>query len=247
MPEHRLYNPTWLSTTPVAHRGLYGAGVPENSLAAFKAAAAAGYAIELDVRLSSDRRLVVIHDRNTRRLTRHDLVVTDTPASQLTKLRLQGTVQTISLLEDVLKTVRGRVPVLIEVKYPTPARVVGPLLAQVLAKYRGEVAVEAFDPRVVAWLRHHAGHIPRGQNAGQLPEYTSVPRVVRRFLCNMPFNFFTRPQFLTFDIRDYPHRSLLFWEHILNVPVIMWTVKTKRHLAVAKHENFNVIFERLRP
>src|SRR5262245_34292389 len=110
MPEPRTYNPSWLSSRPVAHRGLHGPGAPENTLAAFKAAAAARYAIELDVRLSSDNKLVVIHDRNTRRLTRHDLVVADTPAANLTALRLQGTTQSIVLLEDVLRTVRGHVP-----------------------------------------------------------------------------------------------------------------------------------------
>lgn len=247
MPEHRTYNPSWLGSTPVAHRGLHGAGVPENSLAAYKAAAAAGYAIELDVRLSGDNRLVIMHDRNVRRMTRHDLNVVATPAAQLAKLRLQGTAQTVPLLEDVLKTVRGRVPVLIEIKYPTPAKIVGPLIVRTLERYRGEVAVEAFDPRVVWWFKRHAPHLPRGQNAGTLPEYTSVPRWIRRLLCVMPLNLITRPQFIVFDLRDFPGRSLLFWEHVLNVPVLLWTVRTKRHQAIARHENFNIIFERLRP
>jgi glycerophosphoryl diester phosphodiesterase len=221
--------------------------VPENSLAAYKAAAAAGYAIELDVRLSSDQRMVLIHDRNTRRMARHDFKITETPAARLTKLRLQGTAQTIPLLEDALKTVRGRVPILIEIKYPTPAKVVGPLIVQALERYRGEVAVEAFDPRVVWWFKRHARHLPRGQNAGTLPEYTSVPRWLRRLLCGMPLNFFTRPQFIVYDVRDFPSRLLLFWEHVLKVPVLLWTVRTKRHQAIARSENFNVIFERLRP
>jgi glycerophosphoryl diester phosphodiesterase len=221
--------------------------VPENSLAAYKAAAAAGYAIELDVRLSSDRKLVIIHDRNTRRLTRHDLSVAATPASQLTKLRLQGTAQTIPQLEDVLKNIRGRVPILIEIKYPTSANIVGPLIVQALQRYPGEVAVEAFDPRVVLWFKRHARHLPRGQNAGTLPEYASVPSWIRRLLCGMPLNFITRPDFIVFDVRDLPSRLLLFWEHVLNVPVLLWTVRTKRQLDVAKSENFNVIFERIRP
>jgi glycerophosphoryl diester phosphodiesterase len=247
MPEPRTYNPSWLSNRPIAHRGLHGHGVPENSLAAFKAAAAARYAIELDVRLTSDRRLVVIHDQNTRRLTRHDHNVAATPADQLTNIRLQGTSQTIPLLEDVLRTVRGHVPLLIEVKYPAPAGQIGPVLVALLAKYRGEVAVEAFDPRLVWWFRRHAPHLPRGQNAGTLPEYTNVPRWVRRFLCGMPFNWLTRPGFIVFDIRDYPNKRLLFWEHVLNIPILVWTIKTQRQLATARHENFNIIFERLRP
>jgi hypothetical protein len=41
--------PSWLVDVPLAHRGLHGDGVPENSLPAFAAAAAAGYGGELDV------------------------------------------------------------------------------------------------------------------------------------------------------------------------------------------------------
>ena len=46
-----------------AHRGLHRKpGIPENSMEAFRRAIAAGYGIELDVHLTSDRKLAVIHD-----------------------------------------------------------------------------------------------------------------------------------------------------------------------------------------
>ena len=52
-----------LFAPPVAHRGLWRPdGAPENSLAAFQAAAAAGYGIELDVQLSADGEAMVFHD-----------------------------------------------------------------------------------------------------------------------------------------------------------------------------------------
>ena len=47
---------------PYAHRGLHSESVPENSLAAFRLAAEKGYGIELDVHLTKDDRLVIIHD-----------------------------------------------------------------------------------------------------------------------------------------------------------------------------------------
>ncbi|MGB1015550.1 MAG: glycerophosphodiester phosphodiesterase family protein, partial [Nannocystaceae bacterium] len=53
---------TWLRHTPIAHRGLHSDDAPENSLPAFAAAIAAGYAIELDVRLLADETVVVFHD-----------------------------------------------------------------------------------------------------------------------------------------------------------------------------------------
>ena len=53
-----------------AHRGLFDnhSNAPENSLAAFKKAVDAGYGIELDVQLSKDKKLVVFHDSNLKRM-----------------------------------------------------------------------------------------------------------------------------------------------------------------------------------
>jgi glycerophosphoryl diester phosphodiesterase len=55
---------------PIAHRGLWSPdGPPENSLAGFQAACAAGYGIELDVQLSADGEAMVFHDDDLARLT----------------------------------------------------------------------------------------------------------------------------------------------------------------------------------
>ena len=61
----------------IAHRGLYDAaqGIPENSLAAFRAAAEGGYGAELDTRLTKDGVVVVSHDSNIRRMTGADVTV----------------------------------------------------------------------------------------------------------------------------------------------------------------------------
>ena len=55
--------------TSYAHRGLHGAGVPENSLAAFREAVLHGYGIELDLQLSRDGEIMVFHDYNLDRMT----------------------------------------------------------------------------------------------------------------------------------------------------------------------------------
>ncbi|MEM8921520.1 MAG: glycerophosphodiester phosphodiesterase family protein, partial [Pseudomonadota bacterium] len=52
-----------------AHRGLWDATRPENSLAAFHAAVVAGVGIELDVRLSADGVAMVFHDQMLDRMT----------------------------------------------------------------------------------------------------------------------------------------------------------------------------------
>lgn len=61
-----------------AHRGLHTRDVPENTMAAFQAAAERGYGIETDLRTDADGRIVLFHDRVKRdrhvdRLTRAEL------------------------------------------------------------------------------------------------------------------------------------------------------------------------------
>ena len=54
----------------IAHRGLFDSNlsIPENSIPAFKRAVEHGFGIELDVRLTKDRQLVVFHDATLLRM-----------------------------------------------------------------------------------------------------------------------------------------------------------------------------------
>ena len=54
-----------------AHRGLHDniSDAPENSLAAFQKAVDAGYGIELDVQMTADGKVVVVHDFNLKRIS----------------------------------------------------------------------------------------------------------------------------------------------------------------------------------
>ncbi len=61
---------------------------PENSLAAFEAACRAGYGIELDVHLSRDGQVVVIHDRDLRRVAGVNRAVADMTYDQLRRIPL---------------------------------------------------------------------------------------------------------------------------------------------------------------
>ena len=73
-----------------AHRGLHteDGTVPENSLPAFRAAAEAGYAVEMDVHLTADDQLVVFHDDTLERMCGVPGVIDDFTLAELRALRL---------------------------------------------------------------------------------------------------------------------------------------------------------------
>lgn len=107
----------------IAHRGLWGGDIPENSMAGFKAAAARGLGIELDVHLSQDGVPIVFHDADLTRLTGHTGRIYEVSAEALQSMALvtEGTrAETIPILADVLAVFPSDLPVLIEIKPPHP-------------------------------------------------------------------------------------------------------------------------------
>src|SRR5690554_1039793 len=112
----RVALPEAFLARPLAHRGLHGPGVPENSLAALRAAIAAGYGVELDLQPSSDGVAMVFHDAALDRMTGRKGRVDGLTAKELGTLRLAGTGETIPTLRAFLDEVAGRVPVLVEIK-----------------------------------------------------------------------------------------------------------------------------------
>ena len=126
-----------------AHRGLWNMerGIPENSLPAFKKAVDHGFAIELDVHLTSDGQIVVFHDDTLKRMCQLDQSVESMTYDELSRYRLMNTDCRIPLLTEVLKLVNGRVPLLIELKLPTSSTALCPLLDRLLASYPGSTSL----------------------------------------------------------------------------------------------------------
>ena len=59
-----------------AHRGFHDKPkIPENSMAAFKRAMLEGFGIELDVHLTKDNQLAVIHDASLKRTCGVDFLI----------------------------------------------------------------------------------------------------------------------------------------------------------------------------
>ena len=131
-----------------AHRGLHekDLSVPENSLAAFRAAVRAGYGIEWDLQLTRDKKVVVHHDRSLKRVCGADISIGDLSYKQLKEYRLHKTNERIPLFSEALTVVGGKVPLIIELKSYDPVDILCPLVWEILKDYKGEYCIESFDP-----------------------------------------------------------------------------------------------------
>jgi glycerophosphoryl diester phosphodiesterase len=108
----------------IAHRGA-SAYEPENTLRAFTRAVEMGATmLELDVHLSLDGGLVVIHDPDLSRTTNGRGLVSDLPLAEIQRLDA-GFGEHVPTLEEVIEQVRGSAQLYIELKgQQTPAAVV---------------------------------------------------------------------------------------------------------------------------
>lgn len=239
-------SPSWLQSTPIAHRGLHGPGVPELSRAALLRAVQAGVAAEIDIRLSRDDTVAVIHDEDTMRVTGVRLGVAESAFAQLRALAVIDSRDPLPSLAEVLEFIGGRVPLLIEIKHGIPAGRIGPAVLAILAGYEGEWAIQSFDPRIVLWFRRNAPSVPRGQISGDLSQ-EGLGRIRRFALETMWWNVTTRPDFLVWEVDLLPSRLIRIWCALLDCTVLAWTIRSEQQLERARQAGAGLIFENLDP
>lgn len=240
----------------IAHRGLHdrAAGRIENSRSAVRAAAEAGYGVEIDVQLSSDGEAMVFHDEDLDRLTDQRGPLRARTAQALTRIALTGGGETIPTLGQVLETVAGRVALLVEVKDQSGALGpdgVGPLEARVaalLADYSGPVAVMSFNPHAVIALRDLAPGIPRGLTACAADAYdvAQLSPERRAALAAMADYGAAEACFCSYDHDALPTaQTQALRAH--GDSVLCWTIRSALAEAAARAHADNVTFEGYRP
>ncbi|MCI8332771.1 MAG: glycerophosphodiester phosphodiesterase [Clostridiales bacterium] len=225
-----------------AHRGLYNkeAGIPENSLAAFKRAKEQGFGVELDVRLTKDGQVVVFHDNTLERLCGQKQTVRQTDYATLRTLSLDNTAEKIPLLAEVLQVLDG-VPVLCELKIDENYRNMEELCRKtdaVLKQYKGPYCIESFSPFAVRWFMKNRPAVIRGQ----LSEAFTKPAKQTFVMKHLLVNFLGRPDFIsygTYNTKPLGFRLVKY----MGTPTIGWTVRSEQELDQAQKTFDSFIFE----
>lgn len=155
----------------IAHRGA-SAQAPENTLAAFTLAIQQGApATELDVKLSADEQVVVIHDATVERTTNGVGRVCDQPLSVLRRLdagshfseRFRG--ERIPTLGEVFETINGQAFINIELtNYDTPHDLLVEKVANLVKSFKmqSQVMFSSFSRQNLEQASRLLPAIPRG-------------------------------------------------------------------------------------
>lgn len=229
---------------PVAHRGLWARdGAPENSLAAFEAACAAGYGIELDVQLSADGEAMVFHDDDLGRMTGAEGKLKDRAAHDLAELRLAATDEPIPTLMETLAVIGSRAMVHVELK--TPYGAVGPLeqrVHDILIDHAGPVSVIGFNPYSHAWFADRYPGVLRGLDSYSYARAPHMSEDQRKSFAALEHVAIARPHFLALDVDMLPNEKARRLR-AEGMPVVAWTVRSAEQWDSVKAECDNLVFE----
>lgn len=235
----------WLKKSPIAHRGLWDEKTPENSLSAFRKAVDAGIPIELDIQLLPDDVFVVFHDRSLLRMTGINQEIDGMLYEDTQKFILKNSTDRIPRLEDVLRIVDGRVPIVIEMKYHVSGRkkFIHELHA-VLCDYKGMFALSSFDPFLVREAKRMFPSILCGQNFTDHAQHGRFIGRIRKY--TMYFLWVMSAHVPDFFVCHASLLSARMFEKITcwyGVMVLTWGIKDREQYLRIAHVIDNEIFD----
>lgn len=239
---------SWLCRKFIAHRGLHDETAPENSLLSFQRAIDKNYAIEFDVRPLADGTVVIFHDEALGRMTGADGFISNYTYDDIKDLRLLKTKEHIPTLEEALSFINGRTPILIEIKNMGKVGFEKNVW-KILSKYKGEYAVQSFNPYSLEWFKINAPHVKRGQLSSffKIIEDPNVEIgflkkfVLKRMLLNKKVS---EPNFISYQAEDLPNR---FVKKYKGLPVLAYPIRSDEMYSKVKKYCDNIIFENFEP
>lgn len=203
-----------------AHRGLWKpGGLQENTLQAFRAAKDAGARmVELDVQLTSDKHVVVFHDRDLRRIGGSEQKVSETTLAEMRNKA--GAPSLAEVLND------KHVTELINIELKTSEAINGELeqaVAELVQVSRAETRVlfSSFNPTSLRRLSKLLSEVPRALLVSEENDKDN-----RLYLRKMWLRFYARPHLLHLHHKMITKERLQSWKK-MGFPVVAWTVNDR--------------------
>lgn len=223
----------------IAHRGLHGGSIKENTLEAFENAVKNGFGVELDIRLSKDGVPVVNHDATLKRVFGIDKNVSDMTEYELNSVGVPS-------FKAVLEILDSKVPLVAEIKGEDISTEVCEKTAEILDNYKGIYCVESFNPMHLRWFKINRKNVIRGQLSTTFDDEENVKHGVRNFfLRNLLLNFLSRPHFISYEHKYFPlsvRLNKLYGSHM-----VCWTITSQEEADKASKHYSTFIFESFIP
>ncbi len=234
-----------------AHRGIHDNKDknPENSLLAFEMAVEKGYGIELDVQVTKDNIPLVFHDKTLSRVCKIENSIDEFTLKELVDLRLFTSDQSIPTLEEVLKLVEGKVPLIVEIKNESAQISELKYIADILDNYDGAYCIESFNPLVLRWYKKNRPQIIRGQLSTYYKKKNNpFPIIVRDLILeNLMANFLSKPDFIAFNYKHKNMFSFKLCKKLYSPFTAAYTIKNQKQFNKNKNDFDLFIFDSFIP
>ena len=216
----------------IAHRGLFNnCDIPENSVKAFELAVKHGYGMELDVQLTKDNRMIVFHDDSLDRMCGVQGSIQDYTFEELQQFSLINTEHKIPLFTDVLKTVAGKAPLIVEIKPEGDYKETVKVLQKIMEDYEGTYCIESFHPMAVNEYRKTKPEVIRGFLSTRAHKGSGLEGFLTS---NLLLNWYIRPDFIAYNHKYQNKLSLQLVKKLWQGCTIAYPIKSEEELAKAR-------------
>jgi glycerophosphoryl diester phosphodiesterase len=225
---------------PVAHRGLHDGNhmVWENTLSAFESAIAGGFAIECDLQYAADAVPVVFHDDDMERLCNIKGDVRAKSSAELGLMSIGGTKDKVPSLAKMLSTVRGRVPIVLELKgREGDDEGFASSVLELIEDYDGPLALMSFDH----WLLRDLKEIGTSRPVGLTAEGTKREDFIAHEQAMI-----LGLDFISYNIMHLPNDYITL-QRSMGLPIITWTVSNAVQKAHSAAHAEQITFEGFDP
>lgn len=228
----------WLRKGVLYHRGKHDSFVKENTIEAIKGAIDDNLSIEIDVRLTKDKKVVVSHDDSLKRVFGVDKKISDCNYEEIKEITNNG----VPLFEDVLLFVNDKIGIMVEIK----SNKIGELEDRVydlLKDYKGRYVIVCFNPFTLGYFKKKDPSIIRGQLSYNY-ENSKFNFIFKFMLRKMWFNFISKPHFISYGINRYDKKVLAKYRK-KGYFIIGWTYTSEKDKEDLSKVYDNMIVENL--
>lgn len=208
----------------ISHRGIFdNKYIPENSLYSFRRAKERNIPIELDVQLTKDKKLIVFHDINLKRMCGIDKYIEDVTYQELQKITLLSSKEKIPSLKEVLDLIQGKVLIDIELKKTKNIEELCHKVLDEVRNYTGDVLLKSFQPNIVRYLKKHTTR-PVGLLITKFP----TSKTYSYFMSSALLIQYCKPDFLAINKEIVKKKRVQRYRKKL--PIFVWTITSQKEL-----------------
>ena len=220
------------------HRGIFdNRQIFENTLKAIDASVNNKLGIEFDIRLTKDKELVVYHDDNLKRLLKVNKKIENITYEELKTFTFDNEKEMVPTVKEVLELVKGRVPLLIEIKKTKNRNYLIRELNRLLTDYNGEVILETFDPLILKLISFSS--LKRYKRALLVTNsYKGIKDFWYKFYI---YNIVGKASYCNF--LAVPKALVSYSKKKSTKPLFIWTIKTYQEYLKYCNDSSNLICE----